>query len=160
MPYSNRTWCAIWSKTYRGKVLNTIGSYADMNLLVRSDYNFSGTFDRNLFFIEGVSGLKYQCGMSGALPLGYVDAALYPKTTLANIPAMIERNSKSIAKLESELPVLQEIINRQWSKTDELAKLKAECHELQTKIEAELHETGQPLPTTETEDAAVTDVAA
>lgn len=148
------------SKTYRGKALNTIGSYADMNLLVRSDYNFSGTFDRNLFFIEGVSGLKYQCGMSGALPLGYVDAALYPKITLANIPAMIERNSKSIAKLESELPVLQEIINRQWSKTDELAKLKAECHELQTKIEAELHETEQPLPTTETEDAAVTDVAA
>lgn len=148
------------SKTYRGKALNIIGNYADMNLSVRSEYDFSGTFERNMFFVEGVSGFKYQCGISGALPLGYVDAALYPQTTLANIPAMIERNNKSIAKLESELPVLEEMLNRQWSKTEELAELKAECAALQKKIEADLKEVETPQPVMETEDVTVPDAAA
>lgn len=148
------------SKTYRGKALNIIGSYADMNLSVRSEYDFSGKFERNMFFVEGVSGLKYQCGISGALPLGYVDAALYPQTTLANIPAMIERNNKSIAKLESELPVLEEMLNRQWSKTEELAEFKAECAALQKKIEADLKEVETPQPVMVTEDVTVPDAAA
>lgn len=148
------------SKTYRGKALNIIGNYAGMNLSVRSEYGFSGTFERNMFFVEGVSGLKYQCGISGALPLGYVDAALYPQTTLANIPAMIERNNKSIAKLESELPVLEEMLNRQWSKTEELAELKAECAALQKKIEADLKEVETPQTVMETEDVTVPDAAA
>lgn len=148
------------SKTYRGKALNIIRSYAGMSLSVRSEYNFAGTFERNMFFVEGVSGLKYQCGISGALPLGYVDAALYPQTTLANIPAMIERNNKSIAKLESELPVLEEMLNRQWSKAEELAELKAECAALQKKIEADLKEVETPQPIMETEDVTVPDAAA
>ena len=63
------------AKTYRSEAYATIGSYMGLNLLVRSEYDFSGTFDRNTFYVEGRSGLKYRCGMSGALPLGFVESS-------------------------------------------------------------------------------------
>jgi len=58
------------AKTYRSGAYGSIGTYAGLNLSVRSEYNIDGTFDRNTFFVEGVSGLKYRCGQTGALPLG------------------------------------------------------------------------------------------
>lgn len=56
---------------YRGEDWKTIGHYMGLNLSVRSEYNFSGSFDRNTFYVEGLSGLKYKCGLSGALPLSF-----------------------------------------------------------------------------------------
>ena len=40
-----------------------------IDLSVYSEYDMGGTFYRNTFLVEGVSGLKYRCGISGALPL-------------------------------------------------------------------------------------------
>ena len=57
------------SKTYRNGAIGTIGTYAGLNLSVYSEYDMGGTFYRNTFLVEGVSGLKYRCGISGALPL-------------------------------------------------------------------------------------------
>lgn len=107
------------AKTYRSEAYATIGSYMGMNLLVRSEYDFSGTFDRNTFYVEGRSGLKYRCGVSGALPLGFVESAQYPQTTLDKLPGIIDNQRKKIEKLQSELPTLQEIVSRRWSKADE-----------------------------------------
>ena len=70
------------AKTYRGEAYRTIGSYIGLNLLVSSEYTLSGSFDRNVFFVEGVSGLKYRCGVSGALPLGFAESARYPQAAL------------------------------------------------------------------------------
>ena len=128
------------SKSYRSRAYNTIGTCMGLNLLVCSEYNIAETFDRNTFFIEGVSGLKYRCGVSGALPLGFAEAAQYPHTTMKRLPAMIEGQQKKIAKLESEIPALQEIVSRKWSKSDELAKLQQECNDLQRKIDESMKE--------------------
>lgn len=137
------------SKTYRNAAYNTIGTFAGLNLLVRSEYSIDGTFDRNAFFVEGASGLKYRCGLSGALPLGFVESAQYPQATLGKLTGLIERQWKQAAQLESEIPTLQEIAGRQWSKADELAKLKLECKELQRKIDQSLKEAEHPTADTE-----------
>ena len=131
------------AKTYRKDAYSTIGSYMGLNLLVHSEYDFAGTFDRNAFYVEGKSGLKYRCGVSGALPLGFAESAQYPKNTLDKLPGIIDTQRKKIAKLQSELPTLQEIIGRKWSKADELARLKQECRDLQQRIDESLKETEQ-----------------
>ena len=53
------------AKTYRSGAYGTIGTFTGLNLLVRSEYSINGTFDRNTFFVEGTSGLKYRCGLTG-----------------------------------------------------------------------------------------------
>ena len=143
------------AKTYRSEAYATIGSYMGLNLLVRSEYDFAGTFDRNTFYVEGRSGLKYRCGMSGALPLGFVESAQYPKNALEKLPAIIDNQRKKIAKLQSELPTLQEIVSRKWSKADELARLRQECRDLQRRIDEALKEAEQkPHPAQEDIDKA------
>ncbi|KAA3853115.1 DNA methylase, partial [Bacteroides ovatus] len=132
------------AKTYRNEAYNTVGTYAGLNLLVRSEYSIDGTFDRNTFFVEGISGLKYRCGLSGALPLGFVESAQYPHGALSKLPSLIEKQQKAVERIESEIPTLQDIICRQWSKADELSRLKQECKELQHRIDESLKETGQP----------------
>lgn len=128
------------SKTYRNGAIGTIGTYAGLNLSVYSEYNMGGTFYRNTFLVEGVSGLKYRCGISGALPLGFVESSRYPQAALAKLPGMIEEQRQKIAKLESEIPALQGIIARKWSKADELARLKQECNALQHRIDESMKE--------------------
>ena len=128
------------SKTYRSGAIGTIGTYAGLNLLVYSEYDYDGRFVRNTFLVEGTSGLKYRCGLSGALPLGFVESSRYPQAALAKLPGMIEEQRQKIAKLESEIPVLQGIIARKWSKTDELARLKQECNALQHRIDESMKE--------------------
>ena len=128
------------SKTYRNGAVSTIGTYAGLNLSVYSEYDMGGTFYRNTFLVEGVSGLKYRCGISGALPLGFVESSRYPQAALAKLPGMIEEQRQKIAKLESEIPALQGIIARKWSKADELARLKQECNALQHRIDESMKE--------------------
>ena len=128
------------SKTYRNGAIGTIGTYAGLNLSVYSEYDMGGTFYRNTFLVEGVSGLKYRCGISGALPLGFVESSRYPQAALAKLPGMIEEQRQKIAKLESEIPALQGIIARKWSKADELARLKRECNALQHRIDESMKE--------------------
>ena len=145
------------AKAYRSGAYTTIGSYMGLNLLVHSEYDLAGIFDRNAFYVEGKSGLKYRCGVSGALPLGFAESAQYPKATLDKLPDIIDSQRKKVAKLQSELPVLQEIIGRRWGKADELARLKLECKELQQRIDESLKEAEQeqkPLPGKEDIDRA------
>ena len=135
------------AKTYRSGAYGTIGTYAGLNLLVCSEYTIDGSFDRNTFFVEGVSGLKYRYGVSGALPLGFEESARYPQAALQKLPGMVEQQRQKIAKLESEIPALQGIIARKWNKADELARLKQECDTLQRRIDesmkkAERNQTG------------------
>lgn len=135
------------AKRYRGEDWKTIGHYMNLNLSVRSEYNFSGSFDRNAFYVEGLSGLKYKCGLSGALPLSFTESADYPKATFEKIPALISRQQQQIDKLANELPTLQQIVARKWNKSDELSALKQECSELQKRIDESLKQVDQqPIP--------------
>ena len=138
------------AKTYRSGAYGPIGTFTGLNLLVRSEYSINGTFDRNTFFVEGTSGLKYRCGLTGALPLGFVESAQYPQATLNKLPSLIEKQQKTVERIESEIPILQDIVGRQWSKADELVKLKLECKELQRKIDESLKDAERSLTPSET----------
>lgn len=126
------------SKTYKGSERKHIGSTIGLALTVRSEYNLAGVFERNIFFIEGVSGLKYRCSQSGALPLSFVEAASYPATVMERMPLRIAEKEKEIARLRNELPILGKIIAREWPKATELDDLKSRCRDLQKKIEEDL----------------------
>lgn len=128
------------AKTYRCCAYSAIGSYMGLDLLVKSECNLDGSFDRNTFFVEGKSGLKYRYGISGALPLGFADTALYPQATLAKLPSIIKQQRERMAKLESEVPTLQAIVSRTWGRQDELDALKKECDELKKRIDGSLKE--------------------
>ena len=146
------------AKTYRSGSYGTIGTYAGLNLLVHSEYGLDGVFERNTFLVEGVSGLKYRCGVSGALPLGFAESAQYPQNTLDRLTSMIDEQRRKIERMQKEIPTLQSIIARKWDKSDELARLKQECKELQQRIDESLKETEQPqTPASELE---ITDKAA
>ena len=146
------------AKTYRSGAYGTIGTYAGLNLLVHSEYGLDGVFERNIFLVEGVSGLKYRYGVSGALPLGFAESAQYPQNTLGRLPSMIDEQRRKMEKMQKEIPALQGIIARKWDKSDELARLKQECKELQQRIDESLKETEQPqIPASELE---ITDKAA
>ena len=147
------------AKTYRSRAYGMIGTYAGLNLLVRSEYSMDGTFDRNTFFVEGISGLKYRCGLTGALPLGFVESAHYPQAALDKLPSLIEKQQKTVEQIESEIPVLQKIVNRRWSKADELAELKLECKELQHRIDKSLQEAERPHTDLETPSAEYEDTS-
>ena len=110
------------ARTYRSEAYATIGSYMGMNLLVRSEYDFSGTFDRNTFYVEGRSGLKYRCGVSGALPLGFVESAQYPQNHIRQTAGHHRQSEQENRKTAKRASHLQEIVSRKWSKSDELAR--------------------------------------
>ena len=131
------------SRKHRGD-FTSVGSYNGLRLLVRSEYRLDGSFDRNTFFVEGKSGLKYKCGMSGSLPPSFAAAAMFPQTTLENIPKLMERQAERQKHLEEEIITLQQVMARRWSKEEELKRLKQECKELQERINRTLEEAERP----------------
>lgn len=131
------------SRKHRGD-FTPIGCYNGLRLLVRSEYRLDGSFDRNTFFVEGKSGLKYKCGMSGSLPPSFAAAAMFPQTTLENIPKLMERQAERQKHLEEEIITLQQVMARRWSKEEELKRLKQECKELQERIDRTLEEAERP----------------
>ena len=139
------------SRKHRGD-FTPIGSYNGLRLWVRSEYRLDGSFDRNIFFVEGKSGLKYKCRMSGSLPPSFAAAALFPQATLENIPKLMERQAERQKHLEGEIPTLQQVMARRWDKAEELQRLKQECKELQERINRTLEEAErhvEPTPVTE-----------
>lgn len=74
------------------------------------------------------------------MPLSFAESSRYPQAALQKLPDMIERQRQKIAKLESEIPALQDIVARKWNKADELARLKQECDTLQRRIDASMKE--------------------
>ena len=142
------------AKTNRNAAYTAIGSYMGLTLLVKAEYNLAQIFDHNSFYVEGLDGMKYRYGMTGALPLAFADKVRYPAMTLQRLPSIIESQKSKSARLEDELPVLREIIGRSWSKTEELARLRTECESLRRKIENDLQEVGQCKEDTATVAAA------
>ena len=143
------------SRKHRGD-FTPIGCYNGLRLLVRSEYRLDGSFDRNTFFVEGKSGLKYKCGMSGSLPPSFAATAGFPQTTLENIPKLMERQAERQKHLEEEIITLQQVMAKQWGKEEELKRLKQECKELQERINRTLEEAERPtVPTPGTEPVTV-----
>jgi N12 class adenine-specific DNA methylase len=135
------------SRSYRNEDLKHIGYCMGLKLYIKSEYHWTGGFERNVFFVEGKSGLKYRNGTTGALSLSFKNAAEYPVATLECINQLIVRRNKEIARMESEFPTLRKIMANVWGKVEELANLKVERKALQDRIDKSLQETeGNLIP--------------
>lgn len=135
------------SKSYRNEELKHIGYSMGLKLYIKSEYHWAGGFEHNIFFVEGKSGLKYRNGITGTLPLSFKLASEYPVTTMQGISELIARRDKETARMESEFPTLRKIMANVWGKTEELARLKAECKTLQETIDKSLKEAEENLIT-------------
>ena len=72
------------------------------------------------------------------MPLGFKAAAEYPQAALEGIGKLIERQKENLFRLDSEIPTLQQIVERKWNKTEELETLRCECEALQKRIDEAL----------------------
>lgn len=64
--------------------------------------------------------------------------------TLERIPQTIEQYKEKNAVLEKDIPLLKEIVGKQWKKEDELKGLKSELAAIDRKIQLELAKDNEP----------------
>lgn len=64
--------------------------------------------------------------------------------TLERIPQTIEQYKEKNAVLAKDIPLLKEIVGKQWKKEDELKGLKSELAALDRKIQLELAKDNEP----------------
>jgi len=117
-----------------------IGSLYGFSLLVKTelaDKNLD-MFERdNHFFIQGEGGIKYTYN-NGNMASEPKTAALNFINALGKIPSLIEQEQKKIAELKKDLPVLQEVVNSNWTKENKLNELKTELAAIDRKIQSSI----------------------
>jgi len=105
------------------------------------DKNGLGMF-QNKFCVEGNYKYRYNNGFIAlADPIA---AARNFINSLERIPQTIEQYKEKNAVLEKEIPLLKEIVGKQWKKEDELKGLKSELAALDRKIQLELAKDKEP----------------
>ena len=66
------------------------------------------------------------------------------KNSLERIPQTIEQYKEKNAVLAKDIPLLKEIVGKQWKKEDELKSLKSELAAIDRKIQLELAKDNEP----------------
>lgn len=117
-----------------------IGSLYGFSLLVKTELTDKNLdiFQRdNRFFIQGEGGIKYTYN-NGNMASEPKTAALNFINALGKIPCLIEQEQKKIAELKKDLPVLQEVVNSNWTKENKLNELKTELAAIDRKIQSSI----------------------
>lgn len=117
-----------------------IGSLYGFSLLVKTELTDKNLdmFERdNRFFIQGEGGIKYTYN-NGNMASEPKTAALNFINALGKIPSLIEQEQKKIAELKKDLPVLQEVVNSNWTKENKLNELKTELAAIDRKIQSSI----------------------
>ena len=90
---------------------------------IYSEYNWCGTFDRNVFLVEGPSGLKYRCGQYGALLLGL---DVYKRQIMHFIEnhalrVLVQKSDWVVFGKAPHVEVLQRVVRQVWEQiTDQM----------------------------------------
>lgn len=124
-------------KARTGGEFEEIGSLYGFRLLVKTELSEKkiDILERdNRFFIQGEGGIKYTYN-NGYMASEPKTAAMNFINALKKIPSLIEQEQKKITDLKKDLPVLQEVVNSNWSKEDKLHELKNELATIERKIQ-------------------------
>jgi len=118
-----------------------IGSLYKFHLLVKTEASMKEGFDfkENRFFVEGGSGIKYTYN-NGHIAKDPKLASTSFLKALERIPILIDNHERYIEKAVKDIPVLEEVVNSQWRKEDELRKLKSDLAALDRKIQMTIGE--------------------
>jgi hypothetical protein len=118
-----------------------IGSLYGFNLIVKTEASMKDGFDfkENRFFVEGESGIKYTFN-NGHIAKDPKLASTSFFKALERIPILIDNQERNKEKSAKDIPVLEEVVNSNWRKEDELRKLKSDLAALDRKIQMTIGE--------------------
>ncbi len=118
-----------------------IGSLYRFNLLVKTEASMKDGFDfkENRFFVVGKSGIKYTYN-NGHIAKDPKLATTSFLKALERIPILIDNHERLVEKASKDIPVLEEVVNSQWRKEEELRKLKSDLAGLDRKIQMTIGE--------------------
>lgn len=121
-----------------------IGELYGFKLLVKTEASMKDGFDfkQNRFFVGGEYKYSYNNGNMASDPKL---ASLNFLNALERVPKYIEQYKTENEKLERDIPVLQQVVNKTWKKEDELKNFKFELSTLERKIQLSL-KPAEPIP--------------
>ncbi len=132
-----------------------VGELFGFNLLVKTEvaqgadlFSDDPSKVQNKFMIEGLTGIKYNFN-GGTLAKDPKLATMNFINALDKIPSLIEQYEARNAKIEVDIPVLEEVVAGKWKKEDELKIAKAELAIIDRKIQATITDKGNKEITTE-----------
>lgn len=113
-----------------------IGSLYGFTLLVKTELSEDATkLERdNRFFIVGEGNIKYTYN-NGQIASDHKLASVNFLRALEKIPGLMEQEEKKIMAAKKDIPVLQEVVNGNWSKEIRLSALKTELAAVERKIQ-------------------------
>lgn len=112
-----------------------IGSLYGFSIVVKTESSDSDLFElsQNKFFIKGESGIKYSYN-NGNIAADPLLASTNFLNALEKMPTLIEKYEKDNEKISKDIPVLQEVLDGNWKKDEELKELKADLATLDRRI--------------------------
>lgn len=131
---------AMWKPATDGTDVMKIGSLYGFECFIRRQreaHADNGMYEytyRNAFYAESKSGIKYSWND------GYINidnpkvAARYFLNAIDRVSALKEKYKKSLADLEQNIPMLQQIIAKPFEKENELSSLKKDVSKLEREI--------------------------
>jgi len=124
------------SKARTAGLYEEIGTLYGFRLLVKTELTEDTTkLERdNRFFVQGEGGIKYNYN-NGHMATDPKTAAMNFLNALDKIPGIMEQEQKRIAAIEKDIPILQEVVNGNWTKENVLSDLKTELAAIDRKIQ-------------------------
>lgn len=116
-----------------------IGSLYGFNLLIKTDASMKDEFNftENRFFVLGSSDVKYTYN-NGKIASDPTLASRNFVNALLKIPSLLEKEQEKLRENEQPIPTLQEVVNGEWRKENELKEIKLELEVLDRKIKTEI----------------------
>ncbi len=117
-----------------------IGSLYGFSLLIKTDATMKDEFQftENRFFVLGSGDIKYTHN-NGKLANDPILASRNFVNALLKIPNLLEKEKELLEKNKQPIFTLEEVVNGQWRKENELKELKSELEVLNRKIDADLN---------------------
>lgn len=123
-------------KARTGGQYEEIGNLYGFSLLVKTEMSQKEGTDIkiNRFMVQGEGNIKYTYN-NGIMANDPKLAARNFLSALEKIPGYMEKEQKSIAEFQKDLPILQEVVSDVWPKEDKLNELKTELAAVERKIQ-------------------------
>ncbi|WP_156309433.1 helicase-related protein [Sphingobacterium endophyticum] len=139
-------------KSRTGGQYEEIGSLYGFTLLVKTEMSEKEGLDIrvNRFLVQGEGNIKYTYN-NGIIAKDEKLATMNFLNALEKLPSYIDQEKKKIVEIQKDLPVLQEVINGNWSKENRLSELKTELASVERKIQLSITPEATEEPTEQVE---------
>lgn len=126
----------ISQKARTGGQYDEIGSLYGFSILVKTEISEKDGVDirLNRFMVQGEGNIKYNYN-NGIIAKDPETASLNIIRALEKLPGYIEQEKQKIAEIDKDLPILQDVVDKTWTKEKRLSELKTELAAIERKIQ-------------------------